>query len=151
NLKQGDKNELLYHLKNEAEKAKCALSNEKLTVEEINLPFLYANEHGKPVHFTTKLHRSDLEAITEDVLQKLVEPCRKCIKDSGKSLKEIDKVILVGGMTRMLAVQRKVKEIFEKEPNRSSNPDESIAIGAAIQAGMLTGQTNMTLLDVLSL
>jgi molecular chaperone DnaK len=136
----------LQRLKEAAEKAKCELSSSMET--DINLPFITADQTG-PKHLNIKLSRAKLESICSDLLSKLVAPCKTALKDAGLSPSEIDEVILVGGMTRMPAVQEKVKEIFGKTPNRGVNPDEVVAIGAAIQAGVLKGDVkDVLLLDV---
>ncbi|PIU32032.1 MAG: molecular chaperone DnaK, partial [Syntrophobacteraceae bacterium CG07_land_8_20_14_0_80_61_8] len=115
---------------------------------DINLPFITADASG-PKHMNIKLQRSKLEALVEDLIDRLVLPMEKALKDAGLSRQEIDEVILVGGMTRMPRVQDKVKEFFGKEPHRGVNPDEVVAIGAAIQAGVLTGDVkDVLLLDV---
>ncbi len=136
----------LQRLKEAAEKAKCELSTSMET--DINLPFITADQSG-PKHLNLKLSRAKLESICSDLLSKLVEPCRIAIKDAGLSASDIDEVILVGGMTRMPAVQKKVQEIFGKVPNKGVNPDEVVAIGAAIQGGVLKGEVkDVLLLDV---
>ncbi|MBN1958989.1 MAG: molecular chaperone DnaK [Desulfuromonadales bacterium] len=136
----------LQRLKEAAEKAKCELSSSMET--DINLPFITADQSG-PKHLNIKLSRSKLESICSDLLAKLVEPCQTAIKDAGLSANEINEVILVGGMTRMPAVQERVKEIFGKAPSKGVNPDEVVAIGAAIQGGVLTGDVkDVLLLDV---
>jgi molecular chaperone DnaK len=136
----------LQRLKEAAEKAKCELSSSKET--DINLPFITADQTG-PKHLNIKLTRAKLESICSDLLDKLVEPCKIAIKDAGLSASEIDEVILVGGMTRMPAVQKRVQEIFGKTPNKGVNPDEVVAIGAAIQGGVLKGEVkDVLLLDV---
>jgi molecular chaperone DnaK len=136
----------LQRLKEAAEKAKCELSSSMET--DINLPFITADQTG-PKHLNIKLSRAKLESICSDLLSKLVAPCKTALKDAGLSPSEIDEVILVGGMTRMPAVQEKVKEIFGKTPSRGVNPDEVVAIGAAIQAGVLKGDVkDVLLLDV---
>jgi molecular chaperone DnaK len=115
---------------------------------DINLPFITADQSG-PKHLNLKLTRAKLESICTDLLAKLVEPCRIALKDSGLSPAEINEVILVGGMTRMPAVQKKVEEIFGKTPSRGVNPDEVVAVGAAIQGGVLKGEVkDVLLLDV---
>jgi len=142
---RGDKM-ALQRLKEAAEKAKCELSSSMET--DINLPFITADQSG-PKHLNIKLTRSKLEAICADLLDKLVEPCKTALKDAGLSASEIDEVILVGGMTRMPAVQEKVKAIFGKTPSKGVNPDEVVAIGAAIQGGVLKGDVkDVLLLDV---
>ncbi len=136
----------LQRLKEGAEKAKCELSSSMET--DINLPFITADQSG-PKHLNVKLTRSKLESICSELIARLVEPCKMAIKDAGLSASEIDEVILVGGMTRMPAVQERVKEIFGKAPSKGVNPDEVVAIGAAIQGGVLTGEVkDVLLLDV---
>ena len=136
----------LQRLKEEAEKAKMALSS---TVEtDINLPFITADASG-PKHLNIKLSRAKYESLVEDLIERLVEPCRTAINDAGLSPSDIDEVILVGGMTRMPRVQEKVEEIFGKAPNKGVNPDEVVAVGAAIQGGVLQGDVkDVLLLDV---
>ncbi len=136
----------LQRLKEAAEKAKIELSTSMET--DINLPFITADASG-PKHMTMKLSRSKLEALVEDLIERTVGPCRTAMKDAGLSANEIDEVILVGGMTRMPAVQAKVKELFGKEPHKGVNPDEVVAIGAAIQGAVLKGDVkDVLLLDV---
>jgi len=136
----------LQRLKEAAEKAKMELSSSQET--DVNLPFITADASG-PKHLNIKLTRSKLEALVDDLVGKVVEPCRMAIKDCGIKLADINEVILVGGMTRMPKVQQKVKEIFGKEPGRNVNPDEVVAVGAAIQAGVLKGEVkDVLLLDV---
>ena len=136
----------LQRLKEAAEKAKCELSTSVET--DINLPFITADQSG-PKHMSIKLSRSKLEALCADLIERTEEPCRQALEDAGFSAGEIDEVILVGGMTRMPAVQERVKKIFGKEPHKGVNPDEVVAIGAAIQAGVLTGDVkDVLLLDV---
>ncbi|MCS7149625.1 MAG: molecular chaperone DnaK [Caldimicrobium sp.] len=136
----------LQRLKEAAEKAKIELSSTLET--EINLPFITADATG-PKHLVTKLTRAKLEALVEDLINKLEEPCRIAMKDAGITPQDISEVILVGGMTRMPKVQQKVKEIFGKEPVKGVNPDEVVAMGAAIQAGVLKGEVkDVLLLDV---
>jgi len=136
----------LQRLKEAAEKAKCELSTSVET--DINLPFITADASG-PKHLTLKLTRAKLEALCAELIAKLEGPCRTALKDAGLSPSEIDEVILVGGMTRMPIVQTKVQEIFGKVPNRGVNPDEVVAIGAAIQGGVLRGDVkDVLLLDV---
>ncbi|HET9412165.1 MAG TPA: molecular chaperone DnaK [Candidatus Saccharimonadales bacterium] len=133
-------------LKDEAEKAKKELST--TTEVEINLPFLTADADG-PKHFETKLTRAKLEELVADLIDKTAEPCQKALKDAGFSASDIDEIVLVGGMTRMPAVVEKVKKIFGKEPLKGVNPDEVVAIGAAIQGGVLAGDVkDVLLLDV---
>ena len=136
----------LQRLKEAAEKAKIELSSGQQT--EINLPFITADQSG-PKHLTMKLTRSKFEALVEDLVQKTVGPCKAALKDAGMSAGEIDEVILVGGMTRMPKIQETVKEFFGKEPHKGVNPDEVVAMGAAIQAGVLQGDVkDVLLLDV---
>jgi len=136
----------LQRLKEAAERAKIELSSMMET--EINLPFITADQSG-PKHLNMKLTRAKLEALIEDIITKLEGPCRKAMQDAGMSTSDIDEVILVGGQTRMPRVQQKVKEIFNKEPHKGVNPDEVVAIGAAIQAGVLGGEVkDVLLLDV---
>jgi len=136
----------LQRLKESAEKAKIELSS--TTQTEINLPFITADASG-PKHLTMKLTRAKFEALVDDLIQKTVEPCRMALKDAGLSAAEINEVVLVGGMTRMPKVQEVVKQLFGKEPHKGVNPDEVVAIGAAIQAGVLQGDVkDVLLLDV---
>jgi molecular chaperone DnaK len=133
-------------LKDEAEKAKKELSS--TTEVEINLPFLTADADG-PKHFETKLTRAKLEELVADLIDKTVDPCEKALKDAGLSASQIDEIVLVGGMTRMPAVVEKVKKIFGKDPLKGVNPDEVVAVGAAIQGGVLAGDVkDVLLLDV---
>ena len=136
----------LQRLKEAAEKAKIELSSSTQT--EINLPFITADQSG-PKHLTLKLTRAKLEALVDDLIQKTVEPCRQALKDAGVTAGQIDEVVLVGGMTRMPRVIEVVKQFFGKEPHKGVNPDEVVAIGAAIQAGVLKGEVkDVLLLDV---
>jgi molecular chaperone DnaK len=136
----------LQRLKESAEKAKIELSS--TTQTEINLPFITADASG-PKHLTLKLTRAKFEALLDDLVQQTIEPCRKALKDAGVSAAEINEVVLVGGMTRMPKVQEVVKQFFGKEPHKGVNPDEVVAIGAAIQAGVLQGDVkDVLLLDV---
>jgi len=136
----------LQRLKEAAEKAKKELSSSLET--EINLPFITADQTG-PKHLLVKLSRAKLEKLVEDLVARTVGPCKKALSDAGLSASDIDEVILVGGMTRMPLVQQKVQELFGKEPNRSVNPDEVVAMGAAIQGGILAGDVkDVLLLDV---
>ncbi|MPZ58622.1 MAG: molecular chaperone DnaK [Rhizobiales bacterium] len=136
----------LQRLKEAAEKAKIELSS--TTQTEINLPFITADAAG-PKHMTMKLTRAKFEALVDDLIQKTVEPCRKALKDAGLSAGQINEVVLVGGMTRMPKIQEVVKQFFGKEPHKGVNPDEVVAIGAAIQAGVLQGDVkDVLLLDV---
>jgi molecular chaperone DnaK len=136
----------LQRLKEAAEKAKMELSSSQET--DINLPFITADATG-PKHLNMKLTRAKLEALVDDLIEKVVAPCSMAIKDSGIKTSDLDEVILVGGMTRMPKVQQKVKEIFGKEPSKNVNPDEVVAVGAAIQAGVLKGEVkDVLLLDV---
>ena len=136
----------LQRLKEAAEKAKIELSS--ATQTEINLPFITANKTG-PKHINIKLTRAKLEALVEDLIKKTLPPCETALKDSGFSAAEINEIVLVGGMTRMPKVIETVKNFFGKEPNKSVNPDEVVAMGAAIQAGVLQGDVkDVLLLDV---
>ena len=136
----------LQRLKEAAEKAKIELSSSTQT--EINLPFITAEASG-PKHLTLKLTRSKLESLVDDLIQKTVDPCRQALKDAGVSAAQIDEVVLVGGMSRMPKVQEVVKQLFGKEPHKGVNPDEVVAMGAAIQAGVLQGDVkDVLLLDV---
>jgi molecular chaperone DnaK len=136
----------LQRLKEAAEKAKIELSS--ATQTEVNLPFITADKSG-PKHLTMKLTRAKFEALVDDLIQKTVGPCRAALKDAGLSAGEIEEVVLVGGMTRMPKVQEVVKQFFGKEPHKGVNPDEVVAIGAAIQAGVLQGDVkDVLLLDV---
>ncbi len=136
----------LQRLKEAAEKAKMELSTSMET--DVNLPFITADASG-PKHLNIKITRAKLEALTSNLLDKLENPCRIALKDSGLATKDINKVILVGGMTRMPAVQERVKKIFGKEPHKGVNPDEVVAVGAAIQGGVLRGDVkDVLLLDV---
>lgn len=136
----------LQRLKEAAEKAKKELSSTQQT--DINLPYITADSAG-PKHLNLKLSRAKLESLVDDLIESTIEPCRKAIKDAGLKTSDIDEVILVGGMTRMPKVVDKVKEFFGKEPHRGVNPDEVVALGAAIQAGVLQGDVkDVLLLDV---
>ncbi|MEQ9518169.1 MAG: molecular chaperone DnaK [Parvibaculum sp.] len=136
----------LQRLKEAAEKAKIELSSGAQT--EVNLPFITADASG-PKHLTLKLTRSKLEALVDDLVQRTIEPCKKALKDAGLTPADIDEVVLVGGMTRMPKVQEAVKKFFGKEPHKGVNPDEVVAMGAAIQAGVLQGDVkDVLLLDV---
>ncbi|HYY83619.1 MAG TPA: molecular chaperone DnaK [Beijerinckiaceae bacterium] len=136
----------LQRLKEAAEKAKIELSS--ATQTEINLPYITADASG-PKHLAMKLSRAKFESLVDDLVQKTIEPCRKALKDAGLSAGEIDEVVLVGGMTRMPKIQDVVKQFFGKEPHKGVNPDEVVAIGAAIQAGVLQGDVkDVLLLDV---
>ncbi|WP_020678172.1 molecular chaperone DnaK [Geopsychrobacter electrodiphilus] len=142
---RGDKM-ALQRLKESAEKAKIELSSSMET--DVNLPFITADQTG-PKHLNIKLSRAKLESICSDLIENLVAPCRMAIKDAGISASDINEVLLVGGMSRMPIVQQKVKEIFGKDPSKGVNPDEVVAIGAAIQGGVLTGDVkDVLLLDV---
>jgi molecular chaperone DnaK len=136
----------LQRLKEAAEKAKMELSSTMET--EINLPFITADASG-PKHLALKLSRSKLEQLTEDLLQRSMAPVQQCLKDAGVEPKDIDEVVLVGGMTRMPKIQQMVKDFFGKEPHKGVNPDEVVAVGAAVQAGILSGDVkDVLLLDV---
>ena len=136
----------LQRLKEAAEKAKIELSNSTQT--DVNLPYITADASG-PKHLNIKLTRAKLEALVEDLIERTMEPCRIAMKDAGLKASEINDVILVGGMTRMPKVQEKVKEFFGKEPRKDVNPDEAVAVGAAVQGQVLGGErTDVLLLDV---
>ncbi|MDP3318131.1 MAG: molecular chaperone DnaK, partial [Bosea sp. (in: a-proteobacteria)] len=136
----------LQRLKEAAEKAKIELSTTAQT--EINLPYITADASG-PKHLAIKLSRAKFESLVDDLVQRTIEPCKKALKDAGLSAGQIDEVVLVGGMTRMPKVQEVVKQFFGKEPHKGVNPDEVVAIGAAIQAGVLQGDVkDVLLLDV---
>ena len=142
---RGDKM-ALQRLKEAAERAKHELSNSMET--DINLPFITADASG-PKHLNVKLSRAKLEALVLDLIDKLTGPCETCVRDAGVNKSDIDEVILVGGMTRMPKVQEKVKAIFGKEPHKGVNPDEVVAVGAAVQAAVLQGDVkDVLLLDV---
>src|SRR5262249_39020056 len=132
--------------KDAAEKAKIELSSTAQT--EVNLPFISADQHG-PKHLNIRLTRAKLEALVEDLIERTVGPCKAALKDAGLSGSDIQEVILVGGQTRMPKVQETVKNLFGREPHRGVNPDEVVAIGAGIQAGVLQGEVkDVLLLDV---
>jgi len=136
----------LQRLKEAAEKAKIELSSSQQT--EVNLPYVTADASG-PKHLAVKITRAKLESLVEDLVKRTIEPCRTAVKDAGIKVSDIDDVILVGGMTRMPQVQEVVKEFFGKEPRKDVNPDEAVAVGAAIQAGVLQGDVkDVLLLDV---
>ena len=142
---RGDKM-ALQRLKEAAEKAKHELSSSSET--DVNLPFITADSSG-PKHFNIKITRAKFESLVDDLVKRCVEPCRKALKDAGCTSKDINEVILVGGMTRMPKVQETVKDFFGKEPHKGVNPDEVVAIGAAIQGGVLKGEVkDVLLLDV---
>lgn len=137
----------LQRIRDAAEKAKIELSSSQES--EINLPFITQSKEGNPVHLTKKLTRSQLEKLTDELIARTMKPVKECLKDAKLEAKDIDEVILVGGQTRMPKIQKKVKEFFGKEPNKSVNPDEVVAVGAAIQGGVLTGDVkDVLLLDV---
>ncbi|MCA6217533.1 molecular chaperone DnaK [Ideonella sp. B7] len=136
----------LQRLKEAAEKAKIELSNSSQT--DVNLPYITADASG-PKHLNVKLTRAKLESLVEELIERTIEPCRTAIKDAGLKVSDVDDVILVGGMTRMPKVQEKVKEFFGKEPRKDVNPDEAVAVGAAIQGQVLSGERkDVLLLDV---
>src|SRR4051812_8783822 len=136
----------LQRLKDAAEKAKIELSSSQQT--EVNLPYITADQSG-PKHLAVKITRAKFESLVEDLIERTIEPCRVAVKDAGVKLSDIDDVILVGGQTRMPKVQDKVKEFFGKEPRKDVNPDEAVAVGAAIQGGVLKGDVkDVLLLDV---
>ena len=145
-LRQSTDRSPMQRLREEAERAKVALSTQTST--EINLPFLTADQTG-PKHLSETLTRAKFEQLVSDLIDRTTGPCKQALKDAGLAANKIDDVVLVGGMTRMPAVQARVEEIFGKPPNRSINPDEVVAIGAALQAGVLQGDvTDVLLLDV---
>jgi molecular chaperone DnaK len=136
----------LQRLKEAAEKAKCELSTTVQT--EINLPFITADASG-PKHLVLTLTRAKLESLVADLIERSMTPCREAMRQAGVNPGDIDEVILVGGQTRMPKVQEEVKKLFGKEPNRTVNPDEVVAVGAAVQAAVLTGEVkDLLLLDV---
>jgi molecular chaperone DnaK len=136
----------MQRLREAAEKAKIELSSSQQT--EVNLPYITADASG-PKHLNMKLTRAKLESLVEDLVQKTMEPCRIALKDAGLALKDVGEVILVGGQTRMPLVQKAVKDLFGKEPRKDVNPDEAVAVGAAIQGGVLSGDVkDVLLLDV---
>src|SRR3954465_10410805 len=136
----------LQRLKEAAEKAKIELSSAQTT--EVNLPFITADQNG-PKHLVKSINRAELERLVDDLIQRTLEPCRKALADAGLKADAIDEVVLVGGMTRMPKVREVVKQFFGKEPHTGVNPDEVVAIGAAIQAGVLAGEVkDLLLLDV---
>ena len=139
----------LQRLKEAAERAQIELSSVMET--EVNLPFITANQHG-PKHLQVKLTRAKLEALVDNLIQRTIGPCEAALKDAGIKTGQIDENILVGGQTRMPKMQETVKALFGKEPHKGVNPDEVVAIGAAIQAGVLQGVVkDVLLLDVASL
>src|SRR5687768_15194338 len=136
----------LQRLKDAAEKAKIELSSSQQT--EVNLPYITADQSG-PKHLAVKVTRAKFESLVDELIERTIEPCRIALKDAGVKLSDIDDVILVGGQTRMPKVQEKVKEVFGKEPRKDVNPDEAVAVGAAIQGGVLQGEVkDVLLLDV---
>ena len=136
----------MQRLKEAAEKAKIELSSSQQT--EVNLPYITADASG-PKHLAMKLTRAKLESLVEELVQKTIEPCRIALKDAGLSINDVAEVILVGGQTRMPLVQKYVKDFFGKEPRKDVNPDEAVAVGAAVQGGVLTGEVkDVLLLDV---
>merc|ERR1712216_895885 len=136
----------LQRLREAAEKAKMELSS--TTTTDINLPFITADATG-PKHFNVKLTRAKLEQLVGDLVERTIEPCKACVRDAGLKTSEIDEVILVGGMTRMPKVQETVQNTFGKQPSKGVNPDEVVAMGAAIQGGVLKGDVkDVLLLDV---
>src|SRR5918993_943564 len=136
----------LQRLKDAAEKAKIELSSSQQT--DVNLPYITADQSG-PKHLAVKVTRAKFESLVDELIERTIEPCRIAIKDAGVKLSDIDDVILVGGQTRMPKVQEKVKEVFGKEPRKDVNPDEAVAVGAAIQGGVLQGEVkDVLLLDV---
>jgi molecular chaperone DnaK len=136
----------LQRLKDAAEKAKIELSS--ATQTDVNLPFITADQNG-PKHLAVKLTRAKLEALVDDLIQRTIAPCKAALKDAGLQASEIDEVVLVGGQTRMPKVQQTVQQLFGREPHKGVNPDEVVAVGAAIQAGVLQGDVkDVLLLDV---
>ena len=136
----------LQRIREAAEKAKIELSSTLQT--DINLPYITADATG-PKHISNKMSRTQFESLTKDLMDRTIDPCKKAIKDAGVSTSDINEVILVGGMSRVPKVQEMVKSIFGREPTKSVNPDEAVAIGAAIQGGVLSGEvTSILLLDV---
>ncbi|MFC1627289.1 molecular chaperone DnaK [Patescibacteria group bacterium] len=137
----------LQRIKDAAEKAKIELSSSQES--EINQPFITQSKDGQPLHLTTKLTRADLEKLIDDLIEDTMGPVKACLKDAKLEAKDIDTILMVGGQTRMPKIQKTVKDFFGKEPNKSVNPDEVVAIGAAIQGGVLMGDvTDVLLLDV---
>ena len=137
----------LQRVREAAEKAKIELSQSMTT--EVNLPFLSMGAGNAPIHFTYNLTRAKLEALTDDFLKRTIKPCESCLKDAGLTKDKIEEVLLVGGMTRMPKVQKLVQDLFGRVPNKSVNPDEAVAVGAAIQGGVLKGDVkDLLLLDV---
>ena len=137
----------LQRIKDAAEKAKIELSS--ATETEINQPFITQSKDGQPLHLTMKLSRAKLEELVDDLIERTIKPVKDCLKDAKLEAKDIDQVILVGGQTRMPKIQKWVKDFFGKEPNKSVNPDEVVAVGAAVQAGVLAGDVkDILLLDV---
>ena len=137
----------MQRIKDAAEKAKIELSSSQQT--EINQPFITQGDEGQPLHLSLNLSRAKMEELVDDLIQKSIEPVKKAIKDAKMEVKDIDEVILVGGMTRMPKVQEVVKDFFKKEPHKGVNPDEVVAVGAAVQAGVIAGDvTDVVLLDV---
>ena len=136
----------MQRLKEAAERAKIELSSSQET--EINLPFVTADATG-PKHLVLKLSRAKFEQLVDDLIDRSIQPCKRALADAGVSASEINEIVLVGGMTRMPKVIQRVKEFFGKEPHRGVNPDEVVAIGAAIQGGVLRGDVkDVLLLDV---
>jgi len=137
----------MQRIKDSAEKAKIELSTSVST--EINQPFITQGDDGQPLHLTLTLTRAKLEELVDDLIKKTIEPVKKALKDAKLEVKDIDEVVLVGGMTRMPKVQEVVEKFFGKEPHKGVNPDEVVAIGAAVQAGVISGDVNdVVLLDV---
>ncbi len=137
----------LQRLREAAEKAKHELSSALET--DINLPFIAASGEGKPLHLTTTLTRAQLEELTEELVERTLEPCKTCLADAGMTVKDVDEVILVGGQTRMPRIQERVEEYFGKPPSKRVDPDEVVAVGAAIQSGVIRGEVeDVLLLDV---
>lgn len=137
----------MQRIKDSAEKAKIELSSSQQT--EINQPFITQGDNGQPLHLAMSLSRAKLEELTDDLVRKTIEPVKKALKDAKLEAKDVEEIVLVGGMTRMPKVQQVVKEFFNKEPHKGVNPDEVVAIGAAVQAGVISGDVHdVVLLDV---
>ena len=137
----------MQRIKDAAEKAKIELSSSMES--DINQPFITQGKDGNPLHLTMKLTRAKLEELVDDLVQKTMGPVKNCLKDAGLTPKDINEVVLVGGQTRMPKIQQIVKDYFGREPHKGVNPDEVVAVGAAIQGGVLSGDVkDVVLLDV---